>query len=114
MTSPKIDLDRLQAEIEERSSLCPNCRHGDFFLGKPIALQGLDNLGIEATPGKGFRAIPVVCTHCGLMKLHNVGVLMGQASDLDEEEPDDDADAEGGNEEIGQSTSDAQEGRKGP
>jgi hypothetical protein len=90
----KSDLDTLLSLLEEKGlGPCPAC--GVTKWGVGASLVGVPaELGEGFEQNAGFRAIALICENCGLLHLHNVGMLAGTLEEVADDTEGEDQEAD--------------------
>ena len=74
------DLERIQAKLNDAGVkvVCPACGSTGHTIDPdhPVGLPAL--AGNEMRLDRALRAITVVCTNCGFVRLHKSSYLMGE------------------------------------
>lgn len=73
------DLERIQANLNAAGVkvACPMCGSPDHTID-PVRPAGLPALeGDELVLDRAIRAVTVICTNCGFIRLHKSSYLMG-------------------------------------
>ena len=78
MTLDKKSRDRIAKAIIEKGATkpCPRCGQSDFTIAEDLSLVTLNsNLGSVAIGGPAIPVALVVCSNCGFLSQHAIGVL---------------------------------------
>ena len=75
---------------------CPMCSHPSWsVIDKDTFLQGFDSETDSVLQSRGIKAVGLVCTNCGYVRFHDIGLL--EATDVIGKSEGEDDDASGGN-----------------
>jgi hypothetical protein len=69
-------LDLLGQRINLSSLKCPMCGHSNFTIADGyVRNEILDDFTNVTIGGTGIPSIPIICTNCGFISYHALGVL---------------------------------------
>lgn len=81
---PKETKNRIQRRLEEKGAMlpCPRCGNQQFMLADGLLAPSLQtSINDIVLGGRSIPSVVVICTQCGYISLHAVGVL-GLMNDL--------------------------------
>lgn len=67
---------RLNEKFAQNGLVCPMCHHNHFSLADGYVNNFMqDNFNGAVIGGTSIPAIPIICTNCGFISMHAIGVL---------------------------------------
>lgn len=71
------DIDRLRQAVDRKapSGACPACGGSSWVVPDRPAILQAGEIDGEVDFGEGMEVLPVVCDHCGFIRLHAAVVL---------------------------------------